>query len=209
MSAGEWEVGHGMIKGSGFPGVGGVALGAILIKIIFDMTGIVNGVEIRFMTGKTLGGSGLVTLIVTGDTTKRNVSPGEREVSESVIEGGRFPSIGGVALGAILIKIVFNMTGIVNGIEVLFMTGKTLGGSGLVTLIVTGDTTKRNMSAGEREVSEFVIESCRLPGIGGVALGAILIKIIFDMTGIVNGIEVLFMTGKTLGGSGLVALIMT
>ena len=137
MSAGEWEVGHGMIEGSRLPGVGGVALCAILIEIVFNMTGIVNGIEVRFMAGKTLGGSSLVPLVVARDTTQRNVSACEREVGKFVVERSGFPGIGGVALCTILIEIVFDMTGIVNGIEVRFMTGKALGGSGLVALIMT------------------------------------------------------------------------
>ena len=57
-----------------------------------------------------------------------------------VIEGGRFPSAGGMANRTVVIEIIFNMIGVGYGGEIRLMTREAIRGSALVTLVVASDT---------------------------------------------------------------------
>ena len=99
-----------------------------------------------------------------------------------------------MALGAIMAEVVGNMIRIICPVEIVGMAGVAVGRRILVTVSVASDTLQRNMSPCQREAGVSMIKARRLPGGGGVANRAVMVKIILDMIGVRGPIKVVLMT---------------
>ena len=101
---------------------------------------LVAGVTIRWRVGIAAG--------VTGDTFKREMRSGQRELSLIMIKRGWRPGIGIMTLSTIQIKAVGCMIRIRCGIVILLVAGKTIAGCVGIPGGVTIDTLEGNVRTG-------------------------------------------------------------
>lgn len=144
--------------------------------------------------------------------TGLNVSTCERKTREIVIEGGRLPGIIRVALAAILIKRTGLMIRIPYGFIIIAMTGETGGRrAGIGRLGVAGSAIRSGVATGQREfgrMGEFDAQPCfRVRIMARLAVNG---ERCGDVIGFLCGLEILEMTGYTLGAqSGIQTAGMT
>ena len=161
MRASQWEFSQVVVEGGGFPGAGamaGTAIGPELtaVVVILGMTGAAR-----------CGGALKYAVDVTGRTSRGNMGAGQFESGVVVIEGGRLPGAGRMALSTDCPKLA--------GMRILVgVAGEAgLGSTFKHTVDVTGSAIYCNMCAGEFKDRVVVIEGGRFPGARGMALFAI------------------------------------
>ena len=116
MRTGEGETGLGMVEARRQPGIGSVALAAILTKL--TIVGIVLGVA-----GKTRGIQGREDVIdMALRASQGGMGAGQRELGFSMVKCGRQPGgsvVAGVTVGAELpvVRIVFSVAGVTGRVE--------------------------------------------------------------------------------------------
>ena len=104
-----------MIKRRGFPTVRRVALGTIVRELVQSVVRIVGFLIIGLMAGPAIGRRAVeLTPDMTLRTIGIDVRSGQREIRTIVIECGRLPSGGAVALVTGMTELTCHMVGIHN-----------------------------------------------------------------------------------------------
>ena len=116
-----------------------------------------------------------------------------------MVEGGRLPAGGGMALDAVLAELA--LVGVILGVAIVALGGRAFEDRTRGTLYVALVAGHFKVSAGEREVSHRMIEIGRRPVLRGMAVGAVLAKL--AVVGIVFGVAgVTILRGILQVGSG-------
>jgi len=110
-----------------------MALSTEMIKIILHMVGVGNILVIGGVARIAIAWSIIESRRMTGDTRLRTVRSSQRELRLRVIEIGRDPGRGCMALTAKLAEIILNMVGVDNPIIIPRMTGIAIGGYALIS----------------------------------------------------------------------------
>ena len=182
MCAGKLEYGVVVIEGGRFPGARRMALFAIRpeLSTVWILVGVASVAGLR-------GALEHVVLVARG-TSHRTMGAGEFEDRIVVIEVGRFPSAGRMAL--------FAGGSELPSVRILVGVACKAGLRGALehTVDMTGGAFHGNMCAGWSKSCEVVVEGGRFPGTGGVALRAVRPELAHMRIG-------LLVTGKTVLGS--------
>ena len=179
MRVGQREADRVVVKGRRLPGAGVVALLAGLREISTYVIGILGALVIRQMAAYACrGGQVVVVVDVTVETRARRVGVrvGERKAYGRMVEGGRLPGAGVVALLTGLREPAGHMVGILRALIVLQVTGHASGRREVVIVVdvaVETDARRIGVRIRQREAGAGVIEFGIKPGVRAVALFAI------------------------------------
>ena len=98
----------------------------------------------------------------------------------------------------------------IRGIVILLlMAGITVGRRTGVSVGMTCQTGQHGMRSCQWKLSLVMVKSCRRPGIGTMAFGTVMAKIIGYMIWISRGIKILLMTGVAVGRCTGITVRMT
>jgi len=125
--------------------------------------------------------------------------PGQQEAGLGMIEVGRLPRRGVMAVGTGLGETVLDVIGIACPFIVGLMAAVAVIRRAGVATGVTGDTGLRGMRAGQWESGLVVVKRRGLPGGGVVTIGAVLGEVVLDVIGIGCPDKVILMAAVTIG----------
>ncbi len=166
--------------------------------IVFQVTSNARGIQ-----------ACILSIDVTGRAIQRNVGTRQREPSLRMIEFGAKPLRSRVTKRAVFGKPGRHVVRIGSCVEILQMTGRTVGGKGRVLIVdVALGTGNIDMCAGQREMSgRVMVKLCSLPLSRVVASGASLREAGSHVIWAGGRVEILQMTGRTVGGKGRVLIV--
>ena len=148
----------------------GEQVGSMIRVIRFTVIGFVARPAIRRCAG-------ILTVDVALRAAHADMSAGEREVRQVVIELRRLPAGCCVALLTRLREVAGNVIRVFRSLIVGLMARPAVGRRpGILTVVMALRTGQTDVRAGQREVSEIMIKLRRLPGVRRVALEALMSK---------------------------------
>ena len=192
VRSGERPAGGGVIESSRGPVGGTVAHFALLREAAGDVIRVVGALIILEMATDAGGGGQVVIAVdVTLSALHAYVRPSQRECSLRVIEFGRLPGGRRMAHLALLWHAGRNVIRIRSALVVLQMAGHACGAGEIeISVGMALIALQLGVPAGQRETHGIMIEICRLPSAGGMALLASLGKAQSEVVGIAGLLEI-------------------
>ncbi len=178
VRAGQGEVRVVVVDRSRFPSVLRVTNRAIVVVVAAHVIRIADALEVCQVAGVTVGGRSVEPGCVALVARQRPVSPLQREAGLIVVDGGRFPAVGGVTGSAVVVVVAADMVGVADGLESVGVAIEaSLWRAGPTPADVTGRAINLLMLAGQLEPADVVIEGRWTPTGGGMTGRARLRKV--------------------------------
>ena len=175
VRAGERELRGRMTEGGGLPSVHRMALQTVASEFAGHMVRRLGRIELRLMTLEAIHIlQRVISIDVAIQAGHRSVRAQQRELGCCVVEGGRLPRRGAVALRTVVAEFPRHVVGILRKGEVLRVALLAVRvGDRVIAVRVAGLAGRRLVLARERKGRLVVIELRRLPCRGRVAHGTI------------------------------------
>jgi hypothetical protein len=186
-----------------------VADRAVVGEVLRNMIGVVCAIVDRLMTGITVRGRtvehSVHVALSTGDGEVRS---GQRKGRRCMIERGRIPSRRVVTDQTVVVELPRDMVRGCNPGEIRGVAGVAIRRQADVPVVyVALSTLNSDMSAGQRESGERMVERCGAPAGCHMALRTIMREIGRDMIRILRRLKIGLMAGVAVGGgSGVPSL---
>ena len=173
----------------------------VTVKVRQEMVRVLGVGIFGIVTGEAFGGSSCIALeLVALFATRQPMPSGQREIRLVVVNLGGSPAVGRVTDLAVVGEVAGGMVRVVCPFEVHLMTRPAIArqtvklASRMARRAISG-----SVSAGQREIGRLMVEGGGLPGVGGMASGAVVVELALRMAGRFDLLEISTMTGKAIG----------